>query len=452
MKIIKIQKGRDIPLKGAAEEKIVSLPLPQTVAVQPPDFHGLRLRPVVRIKDKVLVGSPLLEDKTDSRIKVVSPVSGIVSEIYRGEKRALLRVAVQCDGQQKALRFSRYSLKDISALSSKNIIGQLLAGGLWPFLRQRPFARTARPEDCVKAVFVQAHITEPLAPNLDFLLQGKEEAFQLGLDILKKLTSGKVFVCCSPQARSQALTEAKGVEVFGFSGPHPAGNVSTHIHCLDPVRKGDVVWYLGAEDVLRIADMFSQGQFNPQRTVAVTGEGASTRLYYQTVLGVPLRHLLMDPFLDEQRFLSGSVLRGTDVGPDGYVCFYDQQITLLPRGGKREFMGWLHPGWNKYSFSRTFLSSLQKRHPERHVSLDTDYHGGHRAIVLNHIYDDYVPLDILPYFLVRAILSGDLEEAERLGLLECVEEDFALCSFACPSKFDVGGVIRRGLRMLEEEG
>jgi Na+-transporting NADH:ubiquinone oxidoreductase subunit A len=422
------------------------------IAVQPPDFYGLRLRPVVKPGDFVKVGSPLLEHKDDRRVKIVSPASGAVADIIRGEKRALLAVTVRCDGKQSALAFPKIPGAGIKNLAPDIIIGRMLAAGVWPCIRQRPFAKIGPPDTRPKSIFVQAHMTEPLSPDLDFILEGQEARFQQGLEILKKLTPGTVFVCCSSFPRSRAIREAQGVHVVGFAGPHPAGNVSTFIHYLDPVRKGDLVWYIGAEDVCRLADLFLEGRFNPQKTIAVTGEGAPARFYGQTVLGAPVRHLLTGTPPDSSRYISGSVLRGTDVGPAGYTCFYDQQVTVLPQGGKREFLGWIHPGWNKYSFSRTFLSSLPKRGKESPVSLDTDLHGGRRAIVLNQLYDGYVALDVLPYFLVRAIVSGDIEEAQRLGLLECAEEDFALCTFACPAKFDVGGVIREGLKLIEAEG
>ena len=452
MNIIQINKGRDIPLSGAAERKKVLCALPPVVAVQPPDFYGLRLIPVVKPGDSVQVGSPLLEHKDDRRVKIVSPASGAVADIIRGDKRALLAITVRCDGKQSALSFPKTPAAEVKHLAPDAVIGQMLSAGVWPCVRQRPFAKIAEPGSRPKSIFVQAHMTDPLSPDLDFVLEGQEARFHAGLEILKRLTPGTVFVCCPPSARSRAIQEASGVSVVGFAGPHPAGNVSTFIHHLDPVQKGDVVWYIGAEDVCRIADLFLEGRFNPRRTVAVTGEGALSRVYGQTVLGAPIRHLLTGALLESSRYISGSVLRGTDVGLDGYVCFYDQQVTVLPLGGKREFLGWLRPGWNKYSFSRTFLSSLPRRGTEALFSLDTDRHGGQRAIVLNHLYDGYVALDVLTYFLVRAIVSGDLEEAQRLGLLECADEDFALCAFACPSKFDVGGVIREGLKLIETEG
>jgi len=451
MNIIRIHKGRDIRLPGSAERKKVSLALPSTVAVQPFDFYGLRLRPVVKAGDSVKVGSPLLEHKDDRRVKIVSPASGTVAGIMRGEKRSLSAVTVLCDGKQDALSFPKISAAEIKNFSPDSLVERMLVAGVWPCLRQRPFSKIVDPGRRPKAIFVQAHMTDPLSPDLDFVLEGREARFHQGLEILKRLTPGNVFVCCSPAARSRAIREAKGVSVVGFAGPHPAGNISTFIHHLDPVGKGDLVWYIGAEDVCRVADLILEGRFIPRRTIAVTGEGAPARFYGETILGAPLRHLFPGPQPAGLRYISGSVLRGTDAGLDGYVCFYDQQVTALPQGGNREFLGWIRPGGNKYSFSRTFFSSFPRR-AAAPVSLDTGMHGSRRAIVLPHLYDDYVALDVLTYFLVRAITAGDMEEALRLGLLECAQEDFALCSFACASKFDVGRVIQQGLTRLEKEG
>jgi len=241
-----------------------------------------------------------------------------------------------------------------------------------------------------------------------------------------------------------------GLSWYYFPGDnHPAGNVSTHIHYVDPINKGDLVWYVEAQDVLRITALFTKGIYPIERIVAVTGEGAQGHQFYaKTILGAPLADLVDGKIHEEMRYLSGSVLAGKDVGADGFLRFYDTQVTILPKGGKREFMGWLAPGLNKYSFSRTFLSFFL---PRREVSLDTDIHGSDRAIVMNNVYDPLVPLDIMTSFLIKAVLAGDIEEAEALGILECDEEDFALCTFACPSKTDVGGIIRQGLDLIEKE-
>lgn len=443
----RIRKGRDIKMKGAASKRTVEVPLPPRAAVQPQDFRGLKPRLSVQPGDVVKVGSPLLTDKTHPDIRIVSPVSGKVAAVNRGEKRALLQIVVETDGRQDAVVFEKMSADDIAKAPREKIIARLLEGGVWPVLRQRPFSRMADPAKEPKSIFVQAMNTEPLAPDVDVILQDKRE-FQAGLDVLRRLTRGAVHLCYRKGAASQALTEARDVQKHQFSGPHPSGNVSTHIHCVDPINKGDIVWYVEAQDVVRLARLFLNGTFSPEKVVAVTGEGVDEPVYKKTVIGASIRSLVKDA-KPGMRYISGSVLRGVDVGAEGFLCFYDAQVTAIPRGGDRKLLGWLTPGVHAYTFSRTFVSSFL---PEQPASLDSDKKGSDRAIVLNDIYDQYVPLDILVNFLLRAVIGNDIEEAERLGILECDEEDFALCTFACPSKTDVGGIIRGGLDLIEKEG
>lgn len=452
MATFKIKQGRDIRLKGAAEKTVVDLPLPQQAGVDPSDFKGIKARLCVKVNDSVKVGSPLFEDKAYPVVKVVSPLSGKVIAINRGEKRFLLNIVIEADGRQEPVRFRKFSRQDLHGLSGQDITKVLLEGGLWPVIRQRPFSRIAHPDEAPKSIFVHAMNTEPLAPDIDFILEGREERFQAGLDILKKLTKGKVYVCAQEGARSKALTSVQGAqaaELHYFSGPHPSGNVSTHIHYLDSVHKSDHVWYIEAQDVLRIAALFLDGVYSAERIVALTGEGTAKRVYAKTIVGAPLSLLLRGSKLDGMRCISGSVLTGKDAGANGFLRFYDSQVTVIPAGGKRELLGWLSLGLRKYTFSRAFASSFL---PQGEVSLTSDKNGSDRAIVLNDIYDDLVPLDIMTYFLLKAVIVGDIEEAEKLGILECDEEDFALCTFACPSKTDVGGIIREALDLIEKEG
>ncbi|MBN1869334.1 MAG: Na(+)-translocating NADH-quinone reductase subunit A [Candidatus Omnitrophica bacterium] len=445
-----IKKGRDIRLKGAAKKDIVAASFPKHVAVQPPDFRGLNLRLEVDVGDSVKVGTALLSDKADPRIGIASPASGKVTAINRGEKRALLSVVIETDGRQEAIRLQPFSEQQLQDLSRQDVIDFLLKGNLWPAIRQRPFSKISNPQETPKSVFIHAMNTEPLALDIDFVLQNKENEFQAGLMVLKKLTDGEVHLCIQEGAQSKALTQAKGVQTHSFAGPHPAGNVSTHIHYVDPIKKGDLVWYVEAQDVLRIAALFLKGVYPVERIVAVTGEGAAGhQVYAKTILGAPLAALVDGERNERMRYLSGSVLTGKDVGAQGFLRRYDTQVTVLPAGGKREFLGWLSPGLKKYTFSKTFLSAF---HPAREVSLDTDEHGSHRAMVLNNVYDPLVPLDVMTDFLLKAVLAGNVEEAEELGILECDEEDFALCTFACPSKTDVGGIVRQGLDLAEKEG
>ncbi|MCK5013914.1 MAG: Na(+)-translocating NADH-quinone reductase subunit A [Candidatus Omnitrophica bacterium] len=445
-----IKKGKNILLKGAAKKEIIAVSFPKHVALQPSDFRGLNLRLAVEVGDSVKVGATVLSDKTNPEIRIASPASGKVSAINRGPRRALLSVVVELDGRQEAETFQTFKEEQIESISNDEVTSFLLKGHLWPVIRQRPFSKVADPKKKPKSIFIHAMNTEPLALDSECILQNKEKEFQAGLMILKKLTDGDVNLCMSEGAKAKALTQAQGVQRHVFSGPHPAGNVSTHIHCVDPINKGDHVWYVEAQDVLRIASLFLKGVYPVERIVAVTGEGAGGhQVYAKTIMGAPLSVLLEGDIPEQMRYLSGSVLTGKDVGAHGFLRFYDTQVTILPEGGKREFLGWLSPGVNKYTFSKTFVSSFL---PEKEVSLDSDKHGSDRAIVLNNIYNPLVPLDIMTYFLLKAVLSGNIEEAEELGILECDEEDFALCTFACPSKTDVGGIIGQGLALIEKEG
>jgi len=449
MALFKIKEGKNIKLKGAAEKTVVDIALPKQVAIQPDDFKGMKVRLAVKVDDAVKVGSLILTDKRVEGLKVVSPVSGKVVAINRGDKRALLSIVIETDGRQEAESFQKFSQKDIKSITKETVTKTLMDGGLWPVIRQRPFSKIAHPNETPKSIFIRAMNTDPLALDVDFILNNREEEFQDGLDIIKHLTEGKVHLCTAQGVQSKALTSARNVEIHQFFGPHPTGNVSTHIHSVDPINKGDHIWYIEAQDVLRIARLFLNGEYPMERIVAVTGEGAKNRVYAKTCMGAPLSILLQGSSLEGMRCISGSVLSGVNVGKDGSLRFYDSQITVIPEGGHRELLGWMVPGINKYTFSKTFLSAFL---PEKEVSLDADTNGSGRAIVLNHVYDALTPLDIMTYFLLKAVLAGNIEEAEELGILECDEEDFALCTFACPSKTDVGGIIREGLELIEREG
>ncbi len=449
MSSFNIKRGKDIQLKGEARREYIDVLAPQRVAIQPPDFRGLKARVLVKEGEKVQRGSVVIEDKDIDGLNLLSPISGTVKAINRGAKRALLSIVIENDKSNDSRDFKKYSAADIKKLKRKDIVASLLEGGLWPTIRQRPFGKIASPQDKPKSIFVRAINTDPLAADTDFILNDQEKDFQAGLNILTNLTDGKVHLCIKDTANSAALTSAEGVEVHLFSGPHPAGNVGTHIHHVDPINKGDVVWYVEAQDVVRIAQLFSTGQYPNRCVVALTGEGAKDNVYAFTLQGASIKDLLSGTDFAGKRCLTGSVLSGRDVGADGFLGFYDSQITIVPEGGNREFLGWLVPGFKKYTLSHTYASAFL---PEKPVSLDTDENGGHRAIVLNHLYDSYVALDVVTYFLLKAILAEDIDEAERLGILECDPEDFALCTFVCPSKVNVGSIIRQGLDIIEKEG
>ncbi|VAX35276.1 Na(+)-translocating NADH-quinone reductase subunit A [hydrothermal vent metagenome] len=449
MSLFQIKKGKDIKLKGAAEKKIVDISLPKQAAIQPSDFRGMKPRLAVKVDSVVKVGSTILTDKVVEGLKVVSPISGKVVAINRGAKRALLSIVIETDAKQEAESFQKLTRNEIKNISKKSAEKFLMDGGLWPVIRQRPFSKIANPSDKPKSIFIHAMNSEPLASDVDFILEGKEDEFQVGIDIIKSLTDGTVYICTDHGAKSKALTQVNNAEIHQFAGVHPAGNVSTHIHRVDPINKGEHIWYIEAQDVLRIAALFLSGEYSAERVVAVTGEGVKNRIYAKTIVGVPVSVLLQGSNLEGMRCISGSILAGSVIGKDGFVRFYDSQITVIPEGGERKLLGWMDPGVNKYTFSHAFLSAFL---PEKEVSLDADENGSHRAIVMNHVYDQYVAIDIMVYFLLKAVISENIEEAEALGILECDEEDFALCTVACPSKIDVGKIIREGLELIEKEG
>jgi len=361
----------------------------------------------------------------------------------------LLEIVIETDGLQESEDFQTFGEQELNSITREKAIKALLEGGLWPSLRQRPFSKIANPSDKPKSIFVHAMNTEPLALDVDIALENKEREFQAGLNVIKSLTDGEVHLCTAADTKSKVLTEAKNVQIHSFSGPHPTGNVSTHIQHVDPINKGDLIWYLEAHDVARIGLLFLNGHYPVERIIAITGEGAKNKTYAKTIEGAPFSLLLQGSSLEGMCCISGSVLTGRNVGPNGFVHFYDSQITVIPQGGKRELLGWLVPGFNKYTFSHTYASAF---FPKKEYSLSTDTHGGDRAIVLNHIYDSLISLDIMTYFLLKAVISGEVEEAEKLGILECDAEDFALCDFACPSKMDISGIIRKGLEVIEKEG
>jgi Na+-transporting NADH:ubiquinone oxidoreductase subunit A len=448
MKIVRIKKGRNIPLKGMARKELRELLRPVEIALPFFEFPAHQFRLLVKEGDRIQAGALVAEDREGTGISLASPVGGTVKAIIRGQKRAIVSVVIRVEGAQDPVQHGRLSGNALAGLSREAVIDRLLKGGVWPFLRQRPFMKIANPKILPKSIFIHAMNTDPLAPDIDVTLEGCGSEFQAGIDILKRLTTGPVFLCCDAATRSKVLTEARNVEIVGFSGPHPAGNVGTHIHYLDPIEKNSVVWFIEAQDVLRVARLFTEGIFDPRKVIAITGEAADNRVYMKTILGVSVAHLLGEPKKEAARYISGSALNGADVGYEGSVGWYHAQLTVIPAGGTRTMFAWLRPGFGSFSFSKTVVASFL---PSKEVSLDTDFHGGHRAIVMNDVYDELNALDILPFFLIKAIYAGEVEEMIRLGIFECAAEDFTLCTFACPSKVDVSGIIQRGLDLMEKE-
>lgn len=442
-KTVKISKGVDIKLVGEAEKVFATAEVSDTFAIKPPDFHGLTPKMTVKAGDEVKAGQILFFDKYNERVKIASPVSGEVAEIVRGAKRKILEVRILADKE------TRYHEGGSRASGSREeVIESMLGAGLWPFIRQRPYDIIAKPDDTPKAIFISAFDSNPLAPDNDFVVRGQEQQFQAGLDIVAKLTSGKVHLNVGATS-SAAFTSAKGVQVNRVSGPHPAGNVGVQIHHIDPMNKGERVWTLKVQDVITIGRYFADGKFDTSRIVAVTGSDVEKPRYVKASMGASIKSLVAGNIKGATpRMISGNVLTGTNAGMDGYLGFYDYQLTAIPEDHEPEFFGWIAPGFSKFSLSRTFFSWLM---PGKKYTLGTSNHGEHRAFVMSGQYEKVFPMDIFPVHLVKAIMVGDIELMENLGIYEVAPEDFALCEFACTSKTNVQDIVREGLDLVHTE-
>ncbi len=446
-KFIKIKRGLNIKLVGEAEKVISDLPMPDTVALKPPNFIGVVPKLMVKEGDEVQAGTVLFYDKNNEAIKFSSPVSGEVVEIARGEKRKILEIRILADKETKYVHFDKTKPGN---LSREEIIGTLLNSGAWPFIRQRPFGIIASPEQQPKSIFISAFDSSPLSPDYDFIMIGQDEAFQTGLEVLKKLTSGKVHLNIKAETYSGLFSNAKGVEINRISGPHPAGNVGVQIHHIDPVNKGESVWCISPQDVVILGRLFLEGKFDCSKVVALTGSQITNPKYYKTIAGCAIKNILADgqPKNGDNRIISGNVLTGQQISGDGYLNFYDAQLTVIPEGNEPEFMGWLAPGLNKFSHSRTFFSWLN---PGKKHELNTNLHGEERPFVVTGEYEKVFPMDIYPVHLLKSILIEDIEMMENLGIYEVVEEDFALCEFVCTSKIESQHIIRMGLDLIRKE-
>ncbi|MBN1790226.1 MAG: Na(+)-translocating NADH-quinone reductase subunit A [Bacteroidales bacterium] len=447
LKVHKIRKGFNINLAGKAEKLFGKTNPSEFYAVKPGDFHGLVPKLEVKEGSPVRAGTPLFVDKNNPLIRFTSPVSGEVVSVNRGERRVILEVIVKADGNQESESFLA---GDPQAMSREEIINNLMKSGLWPSIRQRPYNIVAAPKDIPKSIFISAFDTAPLAPDYDFLIQGSESDFQVGIDALSKLTSGRVHINVSDEyPASQAFTQARNAQVNYFRGPHPAGNVSVQIQRLDPLNKGEIIWVVTPQDVIVIGRLFTKGVYDASKIIALAGSEVIHPRYYRIIGGASIKSIVDGNIgKSEHRYISGNPLTGAKVGHGGFIGYYDSQVTVLPEGNHFEFLGWALPGFSKFSFSRSFWSWLS---PDRGYKMDTNLHGGHRPFVLTGLYEQVFPMDIYPMQLLKAILAEDIDQMERLGIYEVVEEDFALCEFVCPSKTEMQVLIRKGLDLMKQE-
>lgn len=449
-KVIKIKKGLNIPLAGAADLVIERAPLSDYYAIRPADIHGVVPKMMVQEGEEVKAGTPLFFDKNNEKVIFTSPVSGVFVEVVRGERRKIMEVVVKSNGKNEFVEFGRTQLQDISR---EQIVDKLLKSGTWPFIRQRPFSVVANPADVPKAIFVSAFNSAPLASDLDFVASFDELDFQTGLDAVARLTNGKVHLSVDARnTKLQAFLGAKNVEIHHFEGPHPAGNIGTQIHHIMPINKGEKVWYVSVQDLIVIGRLFNQGVYDATRMVALVGPEVIKPRYCKMISGAQITPAVNGNVKEFQgndlRFISGDVLTGIKIEAAGYLGFYDNLISVIKEGNQPEFMGWLIPNLNRFSISRTLPSFLM---PGKKYSLDTMVRSAERPFVITGIYEKVMPMDILPMLLVKAIMTNDIERMELLGIYEVAPEDFALCEFVCPSKIEFQTIVRDGLDVIRKE-
>jgi Na+-transporting NADH:ubiquinone oxidoreductase subunit A len=445
--IIRLRKGLNIKIAGKAEKILLPEVSVTRYGVRFADFPGLTAKLEVKEGSLVKAGSVLFHDKAFPEIKYVSPVSGEVKEIVRGDKRLLTEIVIEQQGSDKI----DFGAADPLKLSREEVTEKIMNSGSWPLLRQRPYHIVARPGRVPKAIFISAFDTAPLAPDIDFIMANTRGGhMQAGINALSRLTDGKIHISFDNEgSRVGEMKNLKGVEYHYFKGPHPAGNVGVQIHHIDPVSKGEVVWTIDIQDVVALGRLFDTGFHDRERIIALTGSGALHRKYHRTRPGASVSAILRGNLKDDhQRIISGNVLTGKKISSDGSFGFYDNMVTVLPEGNHSEFFGWASPGFTKFSYWRTFLSKLI---PRKEYDLDTNIHGGRRAFVVTGHYENVLPMDIYPVHLVKAILSEDIELMESLGIYEVAEEDFALCEYIDPSKSEIQELIRHGINLMIKE-
>lgn len=447
--MIKIKKGLDLPIAGAPDQMIQEGPEIHHVALLGEEYLGMRPAMLVKEGEQVKKGQPLFEDKKNPGVLFTAPASGEVVSIHRGEHRVLQAVVIAVSGDEQIL-FPHYTLSEIKQLSREQVQSNLLASGLWTALRTRPFSKVPQPASEPRAIFVNAMDSQPLAADPQVIIATDPAAFQQGLVVLSRLSAGKVHVCYA--AGTQLPGQPEGVITYNeFSGPHPAGLVGTHIHFIEPVGLHKSVWHINYQDVMAIGHLFSRGEIDNHRVIALAGPQVEQPRLLRTQLGASLGELTAGQLkTGENRIISGSVLSGTQAaGAHAYLGRFHLQVSVLLEGREKEFLGWLKPSASKFSITRTTIGHFLT---QRRFAFSTDTHGGERSMVPIGNYERVMPLDILPTLLLRDLLAGDTESAQALGCLELDEEDLALCTFVCPAKYEYGPLLRDILTHIEQEG
>lgn len=448
--IIRLRKGLDIRLLGKPESKIVETRASKTYAICPDDFTGVTPKLVVREQQKVKAGEALFIDKNHPEVKFVSPVSGEVTAVNRGARRKVLSVVVTPDAAQEYVEFG---VKSVQSLSGRDVLTALQESGLFGFFRQRPYDVIASPEDTPRSIFVSAFDSKPLAPEFEFVLQGNELDFQTGLSALAKIAP--TYLGISAKQTSKALTEAKNVDIYVFKGANPAGNVGVQINRIKPVNKGEIVWTMDPEIVIFIGRLFNTGKVDMTRLIAVGGSRVSEPSYCKALIGTSVESILSGRILsiDSSRIINGNVLTGKKTDINGYLGAFSNMLTAIPEGNDvNEFMGWIMPRFGTYSVSRTFFSWLScLLCSKKAYDIDARIKGSERHMIMSGEYDKVFPMDIYPEYLIKAIITGNIDKMEAYGIYEVAPEDFALCEFVDSSKLELQRIVREGLDNLRAE-
>lgn len=444
--LIKLRKGLDINLKGKAAAEVVAVKEPGFYALCPDDFTGVTPKVVVKEQEYVMAGGPLFIDKNHPEVQFVSPVSGVVTSVERGARRKVLSITVEAAQEQD---YEEFGKEDVSKMDAVSVKAALLKSGMFAFIKQRPYDIVADPTVAPRAIFVSAFDTNPQAPDFELALKGEEANFQTGLDALAKIA--KTYLSISVNQKAAALTQAKNVTLTVFDGPHPAGNVGVQINNIAPINKGETVWTIDPQAVIFIGRLFNTGHVDLTRLVAVTGSEVKKPSYCKLKVGALLTNVFAGNVSTDKnlRYISGNVLTGKQITANGFLGAFHSQVTVIPEGDDvHEMLGWIMPRFDQFSTSHSYFSWLMGK---KEYTLDARVKGGERHMIMSNEYDRVLPMDIMPEYLIKAIIAGDIDRMEALGIYEVAPEDFALCEFVCSSKMELQRIVREGLDMLRRE-
>lgn len=443
-KIIKIKRGLDIKIDGKAEEKTIKTPHAENIEINPDYFHGIIPKILVKAGDKVQAGTPIFHSKNNPEIMFVSPVSGTIIDVNRGDRRRVLNVSIKSDSQIEYLKFDKVEP------TGENIKKILLQSGLWSFIKQRPYDVIANPSQQPKSIFISTFDSAPLAANYEFIAKDQLADFQKGIDALAQLTTGKVYLGLN--SANSIFNSVKNVEINIFQGPQPSGNVGVQINKINPVNKGETVWTTQVQDVIIIGRLFNKGIVDMTKLIALTGPEVANRQYFETIAGNNISSIVKGNIKKVSyplRYISGNVLTGTKISENGFLSPYDSQISVIDEGTEtHELLGWAMPRIDKFSNSSLFFSKLI---PGKQFKFDARLLGGRRGIIMSNEYDKVFPMDIYPEFLIKAMMSHNIDKMENLGAYEVAPEDFALCEFVDTSKLPLQAIVREALDYMKAE-